>query len=84
MKKINIHAEIKKKGVENMKTKEEILNQIYITSNDLKLLVPTLGKGRCIEIVKELRNDMEKEGMYVPKSKPLLASVKVFKKKFKI
>lgn len=67
-----------------MKTKEEILNQIYITSNDLKLLVPTLGKGRCIEIVKELRNDMEKEGMYVPKSKPLLASVKVFKKKFKI
>jgi hypothetical protein len=27
---------------------------------------------------------MEKEGMYVPKSKPLLASVKVFKKKFKI
>ena len=64
-----------------MKTKEEILNQIYITSNDLKLLVPTLGKGRCVEIVKELRSDMEKEGMYVPKSKPLLASVKVFKKK---
>ena len=67
-----------------MKTKEEILNQLYITSNDLKLLIPTLGKGRCIEIVKELRDDMKEEGMYVPKSKPLLASVKVFRKKFKI
>ena len=67
-----------------MKTKEEILNQIYITSNDLKLLVPTLGKGRCIEIVKELRNEMEKEGMYVPKTKPLLASVKMLRKKFKV
>lgn len=67
-----------------MKTKEEILNQIYITPSDLKLLIPTLGKGHCIEIVKELRVDMEKEGMYVPKSKPLLASVKIFRKKFKI
>ena len=66
------------------KTKEEILNQIYITSSDLKTLIPTLGKAHCIEIIKELRNEMEKDGMYVPKTKPLLASVKMFRKKFKV
>lgn len=66
------------------KTKEEILDQIYITAKDLKTLIPTLGKAHCIEIVKELRNEMEKEGMYVPKTKPLLVNVKMFRKKFKI
>lgn len=67
-----------------MKTKEEVLEQLYVSSQDLKILMPTLGNQNCLNIIKEIREEMEMKHLYVPKSKPLLAQTKLVRKKFGI
>lgn len=67
-----------------MKTKEEVLEQLYISPQDLKILIPTLGNKNCLDIIKEIREEMEMKKLYVPKSKPLLAQTKLVRKKFGI
>lgn len=63
------------------KTRDEVLNQDYITPQDLKIIMPTLGINNCIEIIREIRNDMKEQNLFVPNSKPLLALTRVAKKK---
>lgn len=65
-----------------MKTQEEILNQLYISSQDLKILIPTMGEERCRTYIKEIRKEMEEKKLYVPQTQPLLALTKLVKKKF--
>ena len=67
-----------------MKTKNEILEQLYISPQDLKILIPTLGISYCISVIKEVREEMATKKMFVPKSKPLLAQTKLIRKKFGI
>ena len=43
------------------KTRDEVLNQDYITPQDLKIIMPTLGINNCIEIIREIRNDMKEQ-----------------------
>ena len=63
------------------KTRDEVRNQDYITPQDLKIIMPTLGINNCIEIIREIRNDMKEQNLFVPNSKPLLALTRVAKKK---
>lgn len=63
------------------KTRDEVLNQDYITPQDLKIIMPTLGINNCIEIIREIRNEMKEQNLFVPNSKPLLALTRVAKKK---
>lgn len=67
-----------------MKTKEEILNQAYISASDIKIIIPSMGKNRCIEYIKMLRKEMEERNYFVPQTKPYLASTSLFRKKFRI
>lgn len=67
-----------------MKSKEEILNQSYITAKDLKILIPELGINRCVEYIKMIRNEMKEKGYFVPESKEYLALTKLVRKKFGI
>lgn len=67
-----------------MKTKNEILDQAYISAKDMKMLIPTLGKNKCVEYIKDLRKEMEEKQYFVPQTKPLLAHTGLFRKKFKI
>lgn len=67
-----------------MKTVEEILKQPYISASDLKIIIPTLGKNKCIEYIKDLRQEMENKNYFVPKTKPLVAHTGLFRKKYKI
>ncbi len=64
-----------------MKNREEILNQDYLTANDLRQLIPTMGLGNCLNIIDEVRAEMEKKGYFVPKTKPRIALTKMVKKK---
>lgn len=64
-----------------MKTKEEILNQLYVSPQDVKLLIPTLGMELCRQLVEETRNDMKEKHYFVPKTKPKLALTKMLRKK---
>lgn len=67
-----------------MKSKEKILEQLYISPQDLKLLVPTLGIELCRKFIDEARFEMENNGYFVPQTKPKLALTKIVKKKLGI
>ncbi len=67
-----------------MKTKDEILNQPYLTARDLKQLIPTMGINKCIECIKVAREEMQSKGYYVPQTRPFVALTKIIKKNFGI
>ncbi len=64
-----------------MKTKEEILNQLYVSPQDVKILIPTLGMELCRQLVEETRNDMKEKNYFVPETKPKLALTKMLRKR---
>lgn len=65
-----------------MKTKEEVLNQMYMTAKDLKILIPTLGLEKCRKYIMEVQKEMKEKGYFVPESIPRLALTKFVKNKF--
>lgn len=65
-----------------MKTKDEILDQLYISAQDLKILIPKLGINKCREFIDEIQQEMKDKNYYVPDGKPKLALTKLAKKKF--
>lgn len=67
-----------------MKTNEEILNQLYISPQDLKRLVPSLGMDLCRKFIDLARAEMQEKGYFVPETKPKLALTKIVKKKIGI
>lgn len=66
-----------------MKTKEQILDQTYMTAKDLKQIT-NLGLARCQCIMKELREEAKEQGYYIPIERTILVPTKVVKKKFKL
>lgn len=66
-----------------MKTKEEILNQTYMSVNDLQVITG-LGKNKCTEIMSELKDTMVEKGMFIPLKKKLLIPTKMIRKKMSI
>lgn len=67
-----------------MKTKEEILNQVYMSVRDLKTLIPELGINKCTEYIKEIVEEMKSKGYLVPETKKYLALTKLVRKRFGI
>ena len=66
-----------------MKSKQDILEQTYMTVKDLKLITG-LGLTRCQMIMRELRDEAKEQGYYIPVERTILVPTKVVKKKFKI
>lgn len=66
-----------------MKTKQEILDQTYMTVKDLKQITG-LGLTKCQSIMRELREDAKEQGYYIPVERTILVPTKVVKKKFKL
>lgn len=66
-----------------MKNKE-ILEQIYITAEDLMQLIPGLKKYKAREYISEIIKEMELNKMFIPTTKKRLASTKLVRKKFGI
>lgn len=66
------------------KTKEEILEQSYISPQDLKLLMPTVGMENCRQMIALIREEMQEKGFFVPQTTPRLALTKLVRKKFGI
>lgn len=63
-----------------MKTKDEILNQLYISPQDIKMLAPSLGMDICRNFIAMARNEMEEKKYFVPATKPKVALTKIVKK----
>jgi hypothetical protein len=66
-----------------MKTKQEILEQTYMSVKDLKQLTG-LGLTRCQNIMRDLREEAKEEGYFIPVERNILVPTKIVKRKFKI
>ena len=60
--------------------KEKILEQVYVSPQDIKKLVPTLGIDLCRKFIDEARAEMTEKGYFVPETKPKIALTKIVKK----
>ena len=63
------------------KNSEEILEQIYVSADDLQILMPGASYNQRLNLIKEIRSEMQEKNLYVPSGKILLASTKILKKK---
>lgn len=66
-----------------MKDRETILNQSYISVSDLQILTG-LGKNKCTEIMNDLKEEMKKDGKFIPLKKKILIPTKLVRKKLSI
>ena len=66
-----------------MKNKE-ILDQLYISAEDLMQLIPGLKLYKAREYITEIIKEMEEQNMFIPTTKKRLASTKLAKKKLGI
>lgn len=64
--------------------KQEILSQDYMTAEDLKKLIPTMGRANCTKEIKKLIEELEAKGYYIPKTKPYIVPTEEVVKKFHI
>ena len=67
-----------------MKTNDEILNQLYISANDLQTLIQPMGRTTAIKYIKEIQEEMKEKGLYVPNTRTKLALTKLVRKRFGI
>ncbi len=67
-----------------MKNKEDVLNQVYMTAKDLKIIMPTVGIERCRKYIEEIQEEMKLKGFYIPECRNKLALTKLIKKRFGI
>lgn len=65
-----------------MKTKEEILNQLYITAEDLTILIPTMNYQKALGYIKQTQEEMKEKNLFIPETKTKLALTKLIRKKF--
>lgn len=64
--------------------KQEILSRDYMTAEDLKKLIPTMGRANCTKEIKKLIEELESKGYYIPKTKPYIVPTEEVIKKFHI
>jgi len=60
-----------------MKTKNEIFEQLYMTADDLLILIPELKYQRALDIINEVRDEMKNKKYYIPISRKKLALTKL-------
>jgi len=66
----------------NNKSPEELLKQYYLTAEDLTIIIPHLKIEKARVYIRKIREQMKKENLFVPESRPYMALTKLIKKKF--
>lgn len=64
------------------KTKEEILEQLYLSAYDLQILIPTMTYATALKYIKVARDEMKKKNLLVPEGQTKLALTKIIRKQF--
>ena len=65
-----------------MKSKQEILDQTYLSAKDLKVIMPHIGLNKCRKYIEETIEEMKDKKLYVPEGKTKIALTKMLRKKF--
>lgn len=64
------------------KTKDEILDQLYISAHDLQKLIPGITYANALAYIKSIQGEMKKKNLFVPNGQTKLALTKLVRKKF--
>lgn len=64
------------------KTKEEILEQLYLSAYDLQALIPTMTYATALDYIKKAREEMTEKNIFVPNGKTKIALTKIIRKQF--
>ena len=64
------------------KTKEEILEQLYLSAYDLQILIPTMTYATALKYIKAARDEMKKKNLLVPEGQTKLELTKIIRKQF--
>lgn len=64
-----------------MKTERQVLNQMYVSAEDLKILIPTMGIKARAKFINEVREQMKEENYYIPVGRTKLALTKLVKER---
>lgn len=67
---------------QEIKDPSTVLNQYYLSAHDLTIIIPNLKIERARIYIQEAQKEMEKKGIFIPKSRPKVALTKIIKKKF--
>lgn len=62
------------------KTIKEILEQQYLSANDLTVVIPTMSYLSALDYIKRIREKMKEENYFIPKGKTLIALTWMIKK----
>lgn len=73
---------MKNEKVNTIKTVDEVLKQPYITATDLIILMPRMNIKTARDYINQLREEMQKQKLWIPKTKPYQALTKIARKKF--
>ena len=65
-----------------IKDPSTVLNQYYLSAYDLTIIIPNLKIERARIYIQEAQKEMEKKGIFIPKSRPKVALTKIIKRKF--
>ena len=68
--------------MKNNKTPDELLKQYYLTAEELTVIIPHLKIEKARVYIKEIREQMKRENIFVPETRPYEALTKLIKKKF--
>lgn len=67
-----------------MKTKEQVLEQTYMSAYDLKIVIPELGINACTKFISEVQEEMKQKGYYIVPTKKKLALTSLVKERLGI
>ena len=65
-------------------TIEEIKAKDYLSADDLMRLIPNLTYVNAIKYINEAREEMKKQNLFIPITRPKLALTKIIRKRFGI
>ena len=68
--------------MKNNKTPDELLKQYYLTAEELTVIIPHLKIEKARVYIKEIREQMKRENIFVRETRPYEALTKLIKKKF--
>ena len=72
----------KKEKSDRQKTKDEILEQLYVSASDLQVWIPYLPYATALEYIKSARDEMAEKNIFVPTGKTKIALTKIIRKNF--
>lgn len=65
---------------ETKKSVSEILDQLYLSADDLLILMPHLSYSQALKMINEFREKMKAKKMYLPGGKTHLALTNLIRK----